>query len=182
MPIPTCRRRPDPRRALAAALIAALVAGCATTPAAPDTSRDRAAIATVVENFRLALLHKDRAAYLDLFFSREPAAIGWQAVVDDDVLGRIRRERPQAIKARPRPENNFIALIDSVLASPNTEEERIEHVVIDTDGEIGSAAFDYTYLSGGRATNRGREMWQLVRTEQGWKIFSVIYTIRHPLP
>ena len=181
MPIPI-RRSPDPRHALAALLTAALIAGCATTPPASGTSQDRAAIAAVVESFRLALLHKDRAAYVDLFFSREPAAIGWQSVVDDEVLARIHRERPQAIKARPRPDNNFLSLIDSVVASPTTEEERIEHIVIDTDGEIASAAFDYTYLSGGRATNRGREMWQLVRTERGWKIFSVIYTIRHPLP
>ena len=181
MPIPTCRH-PDPRRALAALLAASLIAGCATAPSAPDTSRDRAAIAAVVESFRLALLNKDRKAYLDLFFASEPAAIGWQSVVDDEVLARIRRERPQAIKARPRPDNNFVSLIDSVVASSAIEEERIERLQIDTDGEIASAAFDYTYLSGGRATNRGREMWQLVRTEQGWKIFSVIYTIRHPLP
>ena len=176
------RQRPDRRPILAAALAGLILAGCAAAPVAPDTTKDRAAIAAVVEDFRLALLHKDRAAYVDLFFSREPAAIGWQSVVDDEVLARIHRERPQAIKARPRPDNNFLSLIDSVLASPTTEEERIEHLVIDTDGEIASAAFDYTYLSGGRATNRGREMWQLVRTEQGWKIFSVIYTIRHPLP
>jgi hypothetical protein len=35
-------------------------------------------------------------------------------------------------------------------------------------------AFDYTFLANGKKTNWGREMWQLVRTEDGWKIFSVI--------
>ena len=33
-------------------------------------------------------------------------------------------------------------------------------------------------LANGKKSNWGREMWQLVRTEQGWKIFSVVYTIR----
>ena len=30
----------------------------------------------------------------------------------------------------------------------------------------------------GKVSNQGREYWQLVRTEQGWKIFSVIYSLR----
>jgi hypothetical protein len=103
-------------------------------------------------------------------------------VVDDAVLARIQRERPQAIKARPIPGNNFVALIDSVVASKVTEEERFTNLRVDTDGEVASASFDYEYLAGGKQTNWGRELWLLVRTEQGWKIYSVIYTIRDPLP
>lgn len=156
-------------------------AAAAATPAADSgPAADVAAVRGVVEAFRLAILRKDKPAYMRLFFSERPEQIGWQAVVDDAVLARIRRTRPEAIKARPRPENNFIALIDSVVASSKAEEETVAGLVVDTDGEIASAAFDYRYLSAGEVTNLGREMWQLVRTERGWKIFSVIYTIRDP--
>lgn len=159
-------------------LITTLVTGCGSAPRSNAAARDEAAVRQVVEAFRTSLIRKDKAAYMSLFFSARPQDIGWQAVVDDAELATIRRERPQAIKARPRPENNFIALIDSVVASPVPEEERIENLVIDSDGEIASAAFDYAYLADGKVSNRGREYWQLVRTEQGWKIFSVIYSIR----
>jgi hypothetical protein len=39
-------------------------------------------------------------------------------------------------------------------------------------------SFDYSFHANGVKANWGREMWQLVRTERGWKIFSVIYSIR----
>lgn len=154
--------------------------GCGHVPLPAGVQRDVRAIEEVVETFRLAILNKDKPAYMRQFFSDQAQAIGWQAVVDDAKLAQIQRERPQAIKARPIPGNNFIALIDSVLASPTVEEERIANLKVDTDGEIATASFDYAYLSDGKLSNWGKEQWLLVRTEQGWKIFSVVYTIRDP--
>jgi len=162
-----------------AAVCIALV-GCASSQRQIGKDADVAAVRQVVESFRTAILTKDKASYMSLFFSSRSEDIAWQAVVDDPLLTKIQRGRPQAIKARPRPENNFVALIDTVVASPGTEEERISNVSVDTDGEVAAASFDYAYLSGGKVTNWGKEQWLLVRTEQGWKIFSVVYTIRGP--
>ncbi len=154
--------------------------GCASVPPASDLARETRAVKQLVEAFRLSILNKDKTAYMALFFSSRPEDIGWQAVVDDAKLAKIRQDRPQAIKARPIPSNNFVALIDMVVASRTAEEERISNLAVDTDGEIASASFDYAYLSEGKVTNWGKEQWLLVRTEQGWKIFSVVYTIRDP--
>lgn len=171
------------RLVFAIAALCLTLLGCASKVSrSADREADVAAVKQVVEGFRVALLTKDKPSYMRLFFSSKPEDIGWQAVVDDAVLARIQRERPQAIKARPIPGNNFVALIDSALASKVTEEERFTNLRIDTDGEVASASFDYEYLSDGKQTNWGRELWLLVRTEQGWKIFSVVYTIRDPLP
>jgi ketosteroid isomerase-like protein len=167
--------------AIVAALCLGLM-GCGHAPHSSGPSGEVRAIEQVVETFRAAILNKDKPAYMRLFFSDQAQAIGWQAVVDDAKLAQIQRERPQAIKARPIPTNNFIALIDSVLASPTLEEERITNLKVDTDGEIATASFDYAYLSDGKLSNWGKEQWLLVRTEQGWKIFSVVYTIRDPRP
>ncbi len=169
-----------PSLALLPALLLAAAASAAAPPADTGPAADVVAVRRVVEAFRLAILRKDKPAYMGLFFSDRADQVGWQAVVDDAVLARIRRTRPEAIKARPRPENNFIALIDSVVASSKAEEETVAGLHVHTDGEIATAAFDYRYIAGGELSNQGHEQWQLVRTEQGWKIFSVIYTIRDP--
>jgi hypothetical protein len=156
--------------------------GCLRTPIAEGLERDTQAIKRVVETFRISILNKDKATYMNLFFSNRPEGISWQAVVDDAALAKVQRDRPQAIKARHIPTNNFVSLIDSVIDSKVPEEERILNLSIDTDGEIATASFDYEYLSAGKVANWGKEQWLLVRTEQGWKIFSVVYTIRDPKP
>ena len=119
---------------------------------------------------------------MSLFFSDKPEEVTWQSVVDDPSLDAIKLTRPQAIKARRRPDNNFVAFIDGVVASEGSVEEKFSDIRVDTDGEVASVSFDYVYISGQTATNSGREKWLLVRTEQGWKIASVVYTIRLPRP
>lgn len=146
--------------------------------ARPQADPDVAAIEQVVESFRTSLIDKDKARYMGLFFSDKPEDIGWQFVSEDTRLVHIRKTRPDAIKARRIPGNNFISLIDRAVATREPREETFSNVHIETDGEIASASFDYTFLANGEKTNWGKEMWQLVRTENGWKIFSVIYTIR----
>ncbi|MDR7136243.1 hypothetical protein J2X06_003469 [Lysobacter niastensis] len=154
-------------------------AGCQTTSVkSHGKPEDVAALKQVVELFRTSLVNKDKATYMSLFFSDKPQDIGWQFVSEDARLEHIRETKPDAIKARHIPSNNFISLIDGAVATKEPREETFSNVSIDTDGEIASVSFDYTFLANGNKTNWGKEMWQLVRTEEGWKIFSVVYTIR----
>jgi hypothetical protein len=153
--------------------------GCQTTRMVPSTRpADATAIRQVIETFRTALIHKDKPTYMSLFFSDQPQDIGWQFVSEDKRLVHIRKTKPDAIKARKIPTNNFVGMIDGIVATKEPREETFSNLTIDSDGEIGSASFDYTYLADGKKINWGKESWQLVRTEGGWKIFSVVYTIR----
>ena len=154
--------------------------GCQTAPAprARTDSNDVVAIRQVVESFRTSLIDKDKATYMSLFFSDKPEDIGWQFVSEDTRLEHIRKTKPDAIKARQIPSINFTGLIDGVVTNKEPREETFANVSIETDGDIASVSFDYTFLADGKKNNWGKEMWQLVRTEQGWKIFSVVYTIR----
>lgn len=161
---------------LAACLSIASAHAAATLPATHD--QNVSAIKQVVEAFRTSLIEKDKAKYMSLFFSDKPEDIGWQFVSEDRRLDHIRETKPDAIKARQIPSNNFVGLIDGVVATREPREETFSNLTVDTDGEIASVAFDYTFLANGQTTNWGKEMWQLVRTEKGWKIFSVVYTIR----
>lgn len=159
-------------------ILLAILTSCASAPRTTGPSADVAAIQKVVETFRTAIITKDKPAFLQLFFSDTVEQVTWQAVVDDPSLQRIRKDRPQAIKARHRPDNNHVAFINGIVSGTDREEETFSDIHIDTDGEIASVSFDYVFLVNGSATNSGREKWLLVRTEQGWKIISVVYTIR----
>lgn len=161
---------------LAACLSIASAHATNTLPATHD--QNVSSIKQVVEAFRTSLIEKDKVKYMSLFFSDKPEDIGWQFVSEDRRLEHIRETKSDAIKARQIPSNNFVGLIDGVVATREPREETFSNLTVDTDGEIASVAFDYTFLASGQKTNWGKEMWQLVRTEKGWKIFSVIYTIR----
>nr|WP_313510429.1 nuclear transport factor 2 family protein [Stenotrophomonas geniculata] len=153
-------------------------AACLPAYAAQNAPADIEAIEQVVESFRTSLINKDKPTYMDLFFSDKPEDIGWQYVSEDVRLQDIRKAKPEPIKARQIPANNFIALIDGAVASPKPKEEKFSNTKIETDGDVASVSFDYSFHDDGGKTNWGKEMWQLIRTEQGWKIFSVIYSIR----
>ncbi len=159
-----------------------VLTACSSSPINAGHSDDLAALLRIVESFQSSIINKDKIAFMNLFFSDNPEAITWQAVVDDPSLEAIKLTRPQAIKARHRPDNNFVAFIDGIVASPDKEQETFSGVQIDTDGEVASVSFDYVYLSNDKISNSGREKWLLVRTEDGWKIISVVYTIRLPKP
>jgi len=153
-------------------LIVGLIAGQPAHASQQPSAADVKAIEQVVEAFRT------KPTYMGLFFSDKPEDIGWQFVSEDVRLQDIRKAKPDAIKARQIPANNFIALIDGVVASPKPKEETFSNTKIETDGDVASVSFDYSFHDDGVKTNWGKEMWQLIRTEQGWKIFSVIYSVR----
>jgi len=157
-----------------------IVIGCEThtVPTSRGNPNDVAAIGQVVESFRVALMTKDKATYMSLFFSDKPEDIGWQFVSEDSRLHEVRKTIPTAVKARKIPTNTFVALINEITETNEPREETIANVCIETDGEVASVSFDYVFLANHKKINWGKEMWQLVRTEKGWKIFSVIYSVR----
>lgn len=168
-------------RPLGVALIA-FAPGLLPAQAAHNDPKDVAAIHQVVEQFRTSIINKDKPTFVSLFHSDNPEHVVWQAVVDDARLARIKQTKPHAIKARRLADNNYLTFIDGI-TKPDARpvEETFDNIVVDTDGEVASVAFDYAFLAQGKQTNWGREMWHLVRVEAGWKIISVIYTIRDPL-
>lgn len=150
--------------------------------ATQNDPKDVAAIQQIVERFGAAFRNKDVKSFPDLFYSAKPEEVIWQFVVEDSRLARIQQFKPEARKARHVPENNYLTAIQAIAADPLPTEEKFFNVKIDTDGEVGSVNFDYIVLVGGEEKNWGREMWHLVRTDRGWKIISVIFSARDPLP
>lgn len=164
-----------------AVLIASLLYG-PYAQAGQNDPKDVAAINQIVERFAAAFQEKDVKSFQNLFYSVEPEEVIWQFVVEDTRLARIQKFKPEARKTRRVPENNYLTAIQAIAANPLPTQEKFFNVKIDTDGEVGSVNFDYVFLVGNEEQNWGREMWHLVRTDQGWKIISVIFSARDAVP
>lgn len=68
------------------------------------------------------------------------------------------------------------AFLDFVGSTPSAIEENFHHVRIETDGSVASAYFIFEFLIDGKLENRGAETWQLVKTDDGWKIAAMLYS------
>jgi hypothetical protein len=130
-------------------------AQAATDAAADPQAAAKREIGVVIEAFRTAIIDKDKPKFLALF--------------------------PEAGKANYNPKYSHLGFIDGIVSEPERNEEVFDDIRIDTDGEIASVAFDYRFLQDGRETNRGREAWNLVRTDAGWKIVSVVWSMHWPI-
>jgi hypothetical protein len=133
----------------------------ARLPSASDARSERE-VAEVVERFRSAVIAKDEATLRALFL---PGHRSWFSVAGD-AQGRPRLH-PGSVEEFAR----------SVAASPRREEERFANLRIHADRWIASVHFDYDFLVDDRRSHGGQETWQLLRTEQGWRIASLVYSI-----
>lgn len=147
----------------------------ASDPAQPLSPRHEAGIRALVEAFRASIVEKDKPRFLALF---APGPVTWQSVDSDDALERRRKQQPDALKVRFNPGSTHLTFIDSIVSDPKRIEETFERIRIDSDGDIASVAFDYRFIAGGVESHHGQESWQLLRTDQGWRIVSVIWSMR----
>jgi len=145
-----------------------------------DPSEATAQIQAVVEAFRIAIINRDQAAFERLFLHEH---ITWQSVKGDEALQRIREKVPTANKLTVDTTKTPYSFIAGIVADKKSSEETFDNVKIDTDGDLASVLFDYAFLSNGNETNHGKEAWHLLRTPDGWKIASVIWSVNlNPAP
>jgi hypothetical protein len=151
-----------------------------TATGAKSTEAATTQIRAVVEAFRTAIIKRDQAAFERLFLHEH---ITWQSVKGDAALERIRQKAPTASKLTVDTTKTPYSFIAGIVADKDSSEETFDNVKIDTDGDLASVLFDYAFLSNGRETNHGKEAWHLLRTPDGWKIASVIWSVNlKPVP
>lgn len=155
------------------ALISSIVlAVCLTASAHAATPHDAdvAAIRTIVEQFKGAIIARDGDALGKLFLQDHDS---WLSVADDSIWGAMKERNPAARKVTPSSWKTFAAMVKD---SPKPMEERFYNVRIETNGAVASVWFDFDFLVDGKVGNRGSESWQMVRAEDGWKISSMLYS------
>ncbi len=73
--------------------------------------------------------------------------------------------------------DHFKTFCDFVGKTDKRIEEKFSNVRINTNGTVAMVYFNYVFLINGIPSNHGDETWQLVRTEAGWKISSMLYSV-----
>ncbi|GAB3349764.1 Cif family virulence factor [Lysobacter tyrosinilyticus] len=146
----------------------------ATTTAASSPESATAQIRNVIETFRTSIIKRDKPAFERLFLHEH---ITWQSVKGDEALQRVRQKVPTASKLTVDATKTPYSFIAGIVADKDSSEETFSNVKIDTDGDIASVHFDYAFLRNGKETNHGQEAWHLLRTQDGWKIASVIWSV-----
>lgn len=157
------------------ALLAIIFAASAMTTlhaeAAPadSTAADHAQIQQLVDHFKGAIIAKDGQAMRSFFL---PGG-SWMMGLDKASLAKVRTKKPGAPQFMP---DNYQKFADFVGSAPKPIEEVFDNVHIDTDGVVGIVYFNYRFLVEGKPTNHGVETWQVVHTDQGWKISAMLYS------
>ncbi|MGH8853534.1 MAG: YybH family protein [Telluria sp.] len=162
------------KRFLAAAMALGMLA-FAPQYAVAQNADSKQQIEQVIETFRLAIINKDKDAFLKLFLKED---ITWAGVTSDASVDRMYATRPNPALKRPAKifNSNPRKFIDSIVADKAKIEETISNVRIDSDTDVGQVWFDYSFKSGDYKENWGKESWQMVRTEAGWKIAAVTWS------
>lgn len=139
------------------------------------TPSDEAEIRLMLHRFGTAIVSRDHAGFTGLALSD---AITFASAVDSTIRSRMRARRPDA---KGYEIGSWPAFVDFVATSPVAVEERFSNIAIQSDGTVASLWFDYVFLEGGIESNRGHESWGLLKTSEGWKIASVIWSISDPM-
>lgn len=150
-----------------------------TTIKTKNYSEDHQAILAVVEQFEQAIINKDKASFMPLFVDKN---VSWIGVFDDATVEYRKRLIASLPKDKQVPLTRMFhstpaQFIDNIVAAKPGSIETIENVQVSTDGMIASVNFDYEYLREGVKHNWGKEYWHIVKTMQGWRISSVVYSL-----
>ncbi len=147
---------------LAFALALALPCAATETP--------KAEINQAIASFQSSLRAHEAEALGRLFLAESDA---WATTLGDSTLKTMRIKHPEAPRYKVGARKSFL---DFVGSTPSSIAEDFHHVRIHTDGSVASVYFDFEFLMDGKVQNRGAETWQLVKTDDGWKIAAMLYS------
>jgi ketosteroid isomerase-like protein len=130
-------------------------------------------IEKVVGEFKSAIVNKDKAAFLSLFYS---GTVSWVGVISEETKAMLVDKDPRfAQQPRIMPGTPAV-FIDGIAANEYTTREDTENLRIYADGNVANVIFDYTLYKNDVLHNWGKENWQLIYTTDGWKINAVNFS------
>ncbi len=129
-------------------------------------------INAVIKEFQDSILQKDKKRFLALFQSETTPFIGINSDADVELSKRSGKTGLDKVFRW-----DHAGFMDWIVTSEKKIEEKISDIDIKTDGDIASVFFTYRLMENGRENNSGVEAWQLIKTADGWKINSVIWSM-----
>lgn len=146
-------------------LLSALLLLAATLAAAPLRAQadDEAAVRAAI------------TALFDAMRARDGDAVR-RAFTADARLQTVAGRPDGTVELRAEQVENFA----SVVAAPSDQvwDERIDEWHVRVDGALAVATTDYSFFLGERFSHCGINVFQLLRTAEGWKIFQLVDTRR----
>lgn len=148
---------------------------------AENPAESRQKIEAVIKAFGQAIADKDKDGFMRLFLRED---ITWVSVYTDGSVARYRASLKDPTQPVPKVQGGTPRkFIESIARAPEARTETFENVRIDTDGEMAQVLFDFSFMVGDYRSAWGKESWQMVRTENGWKIAAVIWSAEeNPVP
>lgn len=146
------------------------LAGLAVVGQARADGSDQARIEQVIRRFQAAIVAHDQQGLEALFV---PDGGSWFEVLGEDAFRRIKARKPDLSRVHADSYRHFAA---SMGGARQAVEEKFQNVRIHTDGAVASVYFDFVFLIDGKRNNVGSETWQLVHTNDGWKISAMAYS------
>ena len=131
----------------------------------------------LVVEFMRCIKYQDKSGFLELFYHENTPWLGKFDESSEDVAVSNNPDVVNQLGVFDISKSTFITSMVNPPASLRFE-EKFENLRIDTDGLIASLSFDYEMFVNDSAIKNGRELWQLIKTNEGWKIVSVIHSIK----
>jgi len=158
-----------------AALVALTTGARAVAEKIVTPDRDEAGIRAVMSQFQDALKAKSESRLVQLFTTPDaPVIASASQAAFDFVRATKKADAPKVLDSTG---GKFAGQMGKLKM---TAEETFSNVRIDSDGAVAAVSFDFTFLADGKLANLGKEAWLMVKTERGWKISSIAYSINFP--
>ena len=139
-----------------------------------ENSVDRLKLNEVLLEFAESIKQKDSIGFKKLFFDEQVSFIG---IMSKDTEMSIKKDYPdfQGIAV-----SNSTKFIEDICKTEKMQEENFYNINIETDRNISSISFDYSFYSDTSMMQWGHEKWNLVYVDDKWLITDVIYSIHFP--
>ena len=145
-----------------------------------DLTASKKEIQNLINEFKSAIKNKDSVALTNLFYDKK---IIWISVAHDKSFEYGKRIDPNSKQIQ---QSGAFELLNDPQLKDIGLEEKFYNINIFTDGKLATVVFDYKFLMGSTTTNWGTESWQLVKINNSWKIYNLMYTFNFlnvkPLP
>jgi hypothetical protein len=153
------------------AVIAMLSAACQATAIERNrqlsVDESETALHQLWDHYQQAVAQKNTKQLLALYVSDSVPVMGGIAPRSYALMA--------AANKQPVPRTFLVTARENVTGEVKLPPDKTKNLSIHTDGEVGSVSFDYAAKMG-----HGRIIWSAVRTNEGWKIASVLYSINIP--
>ena len=120
---------------------------------------DLANIRSVLEEFRLDIIHKDGYALTKLVLNPN---VLFHQTNDQEEVDSARKYNAQFDGIGPSALDGFAKFVST---SKDKLEEKFHRVEIRQDGDLGLATFNYDFVVNDKVTNSGLEHWQLCKID-----------------